>query len=194
MNSEHAAVKERTILFSHCLVLVFGIDVLENLFGVERIAIVVVSLNPKSRRKVIFIVRDVNVVFSEIFFKFLQCVFSTYLQKTPLVSLTLHDLLLGQFSNATHWSCRSHQILLFSREQLALFWDCLLPFPAKVRKLVTGLQKLLGWEHSFALVVFFGGGGLGVKKVFDAVKHWNINIIERRKKRPPWGLNPRPLS
>jgi hypothetical protein len=102
MNSEHAAVKERTILFSHCLVLVFGIDVLENLFGVERIAIVVVSLNPKSRRKVIFIVRDVNVVFSEIFFKFLQCVFSTYLQKTPLVSLTLHDLLLGQFSNATH--------------------------------------------------------------------------------------------
>lgn len=46
MNSEHATVEEKTIFFSNCLVLVFRIDVFENLLRIERIAIVVVSLNP----------------------------------------------------------------------------------------------------------------------------------------------------
>lgn len=139
MDSEHATVEERTIFFSHCLVLVLWIDVFENLLRIERIAIVVVSLNPQSWRKVVLIVRDVHIVFSEIFFTFLYCIFSTNLQKTPLISLTLHDLLLGQFANTTHWSCWRHQILLFRGKQLARFWDCLLPFPAKVGKLVSGL-------------------------------------------------------
>jgi hypothetical protein len=102
MNGEHSAVKEWAVFLSNCFVLVLRVDVLKNLFGVEGISVEVIAFYPQSGRKVVLVVGDVDVVFTEIFFSLLHGVLSADLHKAPLVALTLENLLFGKLANTGH--------------------------------------------------------------------------------------------
>lgn len=62
-------------------------------------SIVVITLDPKARSEVVFVVVYVHCVFSIVLFLLLSCFFSTDLQKA-IVSLAFGDLLLSQSANA----------------------------------------------------------------------------------------------
>jgi hypothetical protein len=51
-------------------------------------------------------------------------------------------------------------------EKFIRFTYGFLPFPAEVGNLITGLEELLGGEHTAGLEIFIGGGEFGVYEIF----------------------------
>ena len=113
VDGEHPAVQKWAIFLSDCLVLVLGVDVLEDLFGVERVAIAIIALDPQSRCEVVLIIGNIHAVLAVILLSLLQTLLPCDLHKAPLVAaLALHDLLLGQLTDPHQRSGRRSQILL----------------------------------------------------------------------------------
>jgi hypothetical protein len=78
----HADVQMRHCLLSDCLVLILGIDVLEDLFGSQRHSIYVVAFDPQSWSVVIFIIGNVHIVTSELCLCAFQSRLSFNIEKT----------------------------------------------------------------------------------------------------------------
>lgn len=85
MDGEHAAFQKGTILLGDCFILILRVDILKDLFGSQRFAGDTVALEPQSRSEVVFVVRDVDVVLSEILFFLVQVVVASYFRESPLV-------------------------------------------------------------------------------------------------------------
>jgi len=154
VDGEHAAVQEGTALLSDRLVLVLRVDVLENLFGGEGLAVVVVALDPQPRGEVVFVVGYIDVILAELLLDLLGILIPRDLNKAPLVlDLALHDLLLGQLLDALHRSGCAVQVLLVRvGKQFARLYG-LLPLPPEVRQLVSRYYELLRRQHSSRLEV-----------------------------------------
>ena len=96
MDGQHSTSQEGTVLFGDSLVLVLRVNILENLFGSEGLSIVVISFDPKSRSVIVLIIRNVNIVFSEIFFFLFITLISTNFHESILILvLTLNNMLLS---------------------------------------------------------------------------------------------------
>lgn len=133
MNCQHSTIQKVAVLLSDCLVLILWVNVLEDLLGSQRLSIVVVALDPESRSEVVFIVWNINVVFSKLFFLLLYILISRDLNETELILLfTLVYLLLGQLFNTLTRSCWTIQILFVQISESLAGLNCLLPFPTKV--------------------------------------------------------------
>ena len=172
VDGQHAAVQKHAVLLCYSLVLVLRVYVLENVLGGERLAVVVVALYPKPRRKVVLIIGDVYIVLAEVLLHLLCVLVPRDLNETPLVFvLALDDCLLGEFVDALGRRRRAVQILLRGiRQQFALLY-CFLPLPPEVRQLVSRHHELLRRKHPSAFEVFVAGGEFGVHEVLQSVKH-----------------------
>lgn len=103
MYGQHSAIQERTVFFSDSFVLILRVYVLKYLFGSQRFTIPVVAFHPEPRRVVVVIIRDVNVIFAEIFFFLLIVAFAFNLDKAVFVFLRrLAYLLLCKLMDAVN--------------------------------------------------------------------------------------------
>jgi hypothetical protein len=94
MDSQHSTVQKGAVLLSYCLILVLRIYILKYLLRSERFTTYTVTFKPQSRSEIILIVRNVNVVFSEILFFLVQIIIPTDLYKPPLVAAFVYCYLL----------------------------------------------------------------------------------------------------
>ena len=56
MDGEHPAIKEGASFLSDSLILILGIDVLKDLFGVEGMPIIIISLDPQPGGEVVLVI------------------------------------------------------------------------------------------------------------------------------------------
>jgi len=56
VDGQHSAIQKWAIFLSDCFILIFRVYVLKYLFGVERVPIEVITLDPESRGEVVLIV------------------------------------------------------------------------------------------------------------------------------------------
>ena len=56
MDSQHPTIQKRAVLLRDRLVLVLRVDVLEDLFGVQRVSVAIIALDPQSRGVVVLII------------------------------------------------------------------------------------------------------------------------------------------
>ncbi len=104
MDGKHSTIYEGAVFFGYSFILILRINILEYLFGSKWFPIEVVPFNPKSWRKIILIVGDINVIFSKLLLYLFYILISCDLHKTPFIFvLTLNYLLLSQFLDSLGW-------------------------------------------------------------------------------------------
>lgn len=108
VDSEHPAIQKRAVLFSDCLILIFRVYVLEDLLGVEGVAVEVITFDPESGSEVVLVVGDVHRVLAIVLLLLFQVIIAADLDETPLVVAALVNLLGSELVDTDDrggWSC-----------------------------------------------------------------------------------------